>query len=133
MHTGTGDNANEVLALQQRWAEAELRGDVAALDPTLDEDFLAVGPLGFMLTKEQWLARHRSGDVKYQQLTWEDATVRRYGDAAIVVLAQTQRATYQGREVPGNRFRVTLIAVRREGRWVIAGIHLSPIAQPPGR
>ncbi len=133
MNTDTHDNASQILALLQRWAEAELRGDVAALEPMLDADFLAVGPLGFMLTKEQWLARHQPGELQYQELTAEDATVRPYGDAAIVVFAQPQRATYKGNEVPGNKFRATLIAVRREGRWVIAGLHLSPIAQPPGR
>ena len=133
MNTETSDNANQILALHQRWAEAELRGDVAAIEPILDGEFLAVGPLGFMLTKEQWLARHQPGELKYQELTWDDAAVRQYGDAAIVVFAQTQRATYHGNEVPGGRFRATLIAVRRAGRWVIAGLHLSPIAQPTGR
>lgn len=133
MNTETRDNAGQILALHQQWAEAELRGDVAAIEPMLDADFLAVGPLGFMLTKEQWLARHQPGELKNQELTWDDASVRQYGDAAIVVFAQSSRATYKGNEVPGGRFRVTLIAVQREGRWVIAGLHLSPIAQPPGR
>lgn len=135
MNAQTHDGADQVLALQRRWLEVELRGDVAALEPMLHEDFLAVGPLGFMLTKQQWFDRHRPGELEYQELTGEDATIRQFGDASIVVFAQTQRATYQGREVqaPGNRFRVTLIVVREGGRLAIAGVHLSPIAQPPGR
>ena len=49
---------------------------------------------------------------------------------AIAVGSQTQRSTYQGRDVSG-RFRVTQIAVQQRGDWAIVGLHYSPIAQPP--
>jgi len=42
---------------------------------------------------------------------------------------QTQQTTYQGRDASG-RFRVTQLAVERAGRWFLAGMHVSPIAQP---
>ena len=43
------------------WAAAERDGDTAALDTLLTGDFTAVGPLGFILPKQAWLARHRPG------------------------------------------------------------------------
>jgi ketosteroid isomerase-like protein len=133
MNTQTTVVAKGIQELQDRWVQAELQADVATLDTLLDADFVGVGPLGFTLDKQAWLGRHRSGDLKYQALALEDANVRLYGDAAIVIAAQRQKATYQGNEVPGGRFRITLVAVSRDDRWVIAGLHLSPIAQPPGR
>lgn len=67
----------------------------------------------------------------YQDLTWDDDTsIRRYDDTAIIIGAQHQEATYQGNEIPGQ-FRCTQIAVRDGGDWVLAGVHLSPILQPP--
>jgi SnoaL-like domain len=59
--------------------------------------------------------------------------VRILGDTALVVGTQVQETTYQGREASG-RFRVTQIAVRDDARdpWRIVGVHLSPIAAPPG-
>ena len=45
---------------------------------------------------------------------------------------QAQQATYKGHDASG-RFRGTLVAVRKDGRWLIAGLHLSPMAEPPGR
>jgi uncharacterized protein (TIGR02246 family) len=128
------DTEEQVQRLGQRWAQAEARGDAGALSPLLADDFVLVGPLGFMLDKQQYLGSRLSGDLRTESLAWEDVRVRAYGDAAIAVGSQTQRSTYQGRDASG-RFRVTQVAVQQNGRWVIAGIHLSPIAQPqaPGK
>lgn len=51
----------DVLDLLQRWAAAEQDNDPDLLDAVLAEDFVGVGPLGFVLTREQWLGRFRGG------------------------------------------------------------------------
>jgi ketosteroid isomerase-like protein len=122
---------DQVLELGQQWAAAEASGDADQLDRLLGDDFILVGPLGFVLDKQQYLGSRRSGDLKHASLTWEDVTVRVYGEAALAVGSQTQRSTYQGRDASG-RFRVTQIAVRRPGGWQMVGLHYSPIAPPPG-
>src|SRR5919198_6693538 len=113
---------DQVLELGRRWAAAERTGDVDALGPLLADDFILVGPLGFMLDKEQYLGSRRSGDLKHASLIWEDVSVRVYGDAAVAVGSQTQRSTYQGRDASG-RFRVTQVAIRRGNHWMLAGLH----------
>lgn len=121
----------QVWQLGQRWAEAEERSDAQALGLLLADDFVLVGPLGFLLDKQQYLGSRRSGAMRHESFAWEDVRVRVYGAAAVAVGSQTQRSAYQGRDASG-RFRVTQVAVEQGGRWVIAGIHLSPIAQPAG-
>src|SRR5262252_5841073 len=121
---------DQVLDLGQQWANAERAGDADALDQLLADDFLLVGPLGFMLDKTQYLGSRRSGDLQHESLRWDDVRVRGYRDAAVAVGSQTQRSTFQGRDAPG-RFRVTQVAVRRGDRWILAALHHSPIAQPP--
>ena len=41
----------EVAHLADTWATAELHSDTAFLDRTLANDFVGVGPLGFLLTQ----------------------------------------------------------------------------------
>ena len=117
----------QVTALGREWAAAELRGDTAFLSQTLADDFVGVGPRGFMLTKEQWLARYQSGDLQHAAFTWEKVRVRAHGDAAVVTGRQSQQGTFQGREIAGE-FRGTQVFVRQDGRWVLVALHLSPIA-----
>jgi ketosteroid isomerase-like protein len=121
---------DQILELGRHWANAERAGDAEALEPLLADDFLLVGPLGFMLDKTQYLGSRRSGDLTHESLAWDDVRVRAYGDAAVAVGAQTQRTTYQARDASG-RFRVTQVAIRRGDRWILVGLHYSPIAQPP--
>ena len=121
---------DQIVDLGQRWADAELRADVETLDSLLDADFVCVGPLGFVLNKEQYLAGRRSGDLKQEDFNWQDVRVRVYGDAAIALGSQVQKTTYQGHDASGQ-FRATQVYVRKGTGWVLASLHLSPISQPP--
>lgn len=127
------NDVNAITDLQKRWSEAELQGDSAALESLLDDGFHGVGPAGFVLDKNGWIERYRSGDLKNNEFGWENTTeVRFYGDTAVVIGIQSQKTVYQGHEVPGGPFRFTQIAVRRGDQWVGAGLHLSNIVQRPG-
>jgi ketosteroid isomerase-like protein len=121
----------ELEALGQRWAAAELRGDTGFLETFITDDFMLIGPLGFMLNKEQWLTRFTSNDLRYDSFAWDDVRVRAYGDAAIVTGRQTQTGAYKETHDIRGEFRVTQVFVRQDERWLMAGIHLSPIAPPP--
>jgi ketosteroid isomerase-like protein len=48
---------DQILELGRRWADAERAGDADALEQLLADDFLLVGPLGFMLDKTRTSAR----------------------------------------------------------------------------
>jgi len=82
-----------------------------------------------VLDKEQWIEQRRSGALQVSELRWDEVDVRDYGDTAVAIGHQSQEATYQGHPA-GGEFRVTQLAVRRNGGWALAGMHLSPIAQP---
>jgi hypothetical protein len=47
--------AGQLERLGEEWAAAELRGDTVALDRILAEDFVAVGPRGFVEEQGRWL------------------------------------------------------------------------------
>ena len=134
MDSRDNDTTRQVADLSQQWVAAELRGDTAFLERTLTDDFVGIGPLGFMLSKQDWLQRYRSGDFAYQTLALEDAQMRDYGATVVLIGTQAQHATYHDQVMQG-RFRITLIWVRPAATWLLAGCHFSgPIpAGPPSR
>jgi ketosteroid isomerase-like protein len=121
----------QIRALGERWARAEQQGDADALEALAADDFTMVGPVGFVLNKQQWLDRYRtSSDLALESLSWDEVAVRDYGDTAVAIGVHTQRGQFQGRPVDG-KFRATHVAVRRGAEWVLAGMQLSPIGGPP--
>ena len=120
----------EIRALAARWAAAEIAGDPAAMAEVTVDDFTMVGPAGFVLTREQWMHRYDGGRLVTHSLEWTDAQIRDYGDTAVAIGVHTQKASHEGKPVDGS-FRVTHIAVRRDGEWKLAGLQLSPMAWRP--
>ena len=117
----------EITDLAEALAHAEACGDVEFLEDALEGDFVLIGPYGFVLDRQQYLVRHTSGDLVYDDLVRGEVAVRVHGDAAMAVCRDAQRARYRGREADG-RFRTTLFFVRDPDRWRLAGEHLSPLA-----
>jgi ketosteroid isomerase-like protein len=114
------------------WAAAERDGDAGTLESLLSEGFTAVGPLGFILPRAAWLARHRSRDLTYQQFSLDEVQSRPIGDDAVVVTARSNtRGSYQGHPIP-EATRATLVLAREAGSWKLAAIHMSFIAGTPG-
>jgi ketosteroid isomerase-like protein len=128
------ERAGELEKLGEEWAAAEQCGDTVVLDRISAEDFVAVGPRGFVLSKEQWLSRHDSGNLTYTSFEWDEVTVRAHGNAAVMVGRQTTGALYEDGESRyeiQDQFRATLVFVEEQGRWLLLGWHLSPIVGPP--
>jgi ketosteroid isomerase-like protein len=128
------ERTQQLKKLGEDWAAAELRGDTAFLERALADDFVGVGPRGFMLTKEQWLSRHQAGNLKYQSFGLDEVQVRLYGDAGVMVCRETAEGVYEdenGRYDLHEQFRATLILARQQEHWLLAGLHLSPIAGRP--
>src|SRR5258708_9095956 len=90
----------DVLHLADTWAAAELRGDTASLEERLSDDFIGIGPLGFMLTKQEWIARHQSGDLKYQSFSLDEVKGRVYSNASILTGRQVQASPSRGTTDP---------------------------------
>src|SRR5215471_19616003 len=102
------------------WAAAEQAGDTATLEILLAGDFTAVGPLGFILPRQAWLARHRSRDLTYQDFSLDEIQSRPSGQDSVVVTARTNtRGSYQGHPIPqATRATLVLASWRSEERRV---------------
>jgi hypothetical protein len=64
----------------------------------------------------------------------DEIKVRPYGDAAVTICRQTAEGVYEdenGRYDIHEQFRATLILVKLQGSWLLAGLQLSPILGRP--
>ena len=119
--------SNDIDQLLTTWTDAERTGDRPALDGLLTSDFVGIGPVGFMLPKDAWLARF-GPDLRYDSLDLDEVSTRRYGDAAVVVARQHAAGQARGNPVPPDT-RVSFVVVPGAGgRQQIAGIQYSFMA-----
>jgi ketosteroid isomerase-like protein len=114
----------------QRWADAERRGDIADLDELLADDFVGIGPVGFVLGREPWLGRFDHG-LAYDELTLDEVDEHRHGDTVVVVAHQHADGHAGDVPVPADT-RVSLTIVQEGGAPRIAGIQYSFIGPPLG-
>ena len=124
------DTHGQLMKLGDELAAAEQRGDIAFLDRTLVDDFLLIGPRGFVLNKEEWLARYKSGALQPGTNQRDQVQLRIYGEAAIVTAHETATGSYEGHEFR-NELRSARVFVKRNGHWLLAHAQLSPVVPVP--
>ncbi len=120
----------DVRKLVAEWAAAERKGDSASMQRTLTDDFVGIGPRGFMLSKDEWIQRFASGNLNYESLELDEVSVRAYGDAAVVTGRDRQRVKYQNQPMD-SELRIMQVWIRQQGQWRLAGLQYSPILGRP--
>lgn len=118
---------DDVLAT---WTTAERTGDTRTLETLLADDFVGIGPVGFVLDKPGWVGRFEYG-LRYEQLDLDEVAVHRHGDTAVVVAHQHAVGEAGGTPVPPDT-RVSFTIVTDDDRATIAGMQYSFIGPPLG-
>ena len=126
--TQTDSVEQELIKLEDEWAEAWLRSDVAFFDRIMADDYTWTSPWGDVSTKADNCALVKSGKDVITSWVLADMKVRVYGAAAVVTGRDTIKETYKGEDVSGQN-RWTHTWVKRAGRWQCVAAHSSEIAQ----
>ena len=106
----------ELIKLEKEWADAVVKGDVAALDRILADDFVSTDFEGTLWDKAKGLAVLKSGEDKASSAVVDDMKARVYGDAAVVIGHATVKEIYKGKDLSGQ-YRFIDTFVKRGGRW----------------
>ena len=116
--------------LEETWREAILKGDAAALQPLLADDYTGITSYGTLQSKDDMLASLRSGRLHLTTLDISDRKVRFYGATALV----NSFAAVQGMSSDGNltgNYRYTHVYVRdAQGNWKIVSFEASRVRIP---
>jgi ketosteroid isomerase-like protein len=116
----------EIVELEARLREAQLTGDIAALDALIAEDLLFVGPDGRLATKNQDLEAHASGAVRFREHVPEELRVRRVGSSVAVTSVRARLAVEVMGTLARGTYQYTRIWARElNGDWRVVGGHVS--------
>lgn len=126
--TQTGSVEQELIKLENEWADALVKHDWTFLDQVLADDFTFTEPGGNVMTKAQFLAGLRSGMVVTTSAVADEMKARVYGDVAVVTYRWTSKETFKGKDISGQS-RWTDTWVKLAGYWKCVASHGSRIAQ----
>jgi len=119
----------ELIKLENEWADALVKRDVAFLDRVLTEDYMATDPDASVSTKAQTLAALKSSEDVISSMVVDDMKVRVYGDTAVVTGRATSQKTVKGKDVSGQNRWTDVWVKDYAGRWQCVAGHSSRIAQ----
>ena len=106
----------EITDLYTRYVHAADDRDTAALDRIYDDGYTFVGDTGGLTTKAERLAAFKSGEMKFESISFDDVNIHIYGDTAVATFSVTSKYA-PGVKSLGGKFMTTATFIKRKGRW----------------
>lgn len=116
----------ELIKIQNDWAEARVRRDVAFLEKLYAAEFHITNIGGNVVERAADIVNFTSGDLKPEIVKNEEMKVALYGKTAIVTGIEYVKGTYKN--FPGEFWmRFTNIYIHRSGGWQMVSHHSTEI------
>jgi ketosteroid isomerase-like protein len=124
----SGSVEQELIKLENEWADAALKHDFAFLERIYADDFILTGFDGVVSTGAQDIASLKSGEVVFTSFVVDNMKVHVYGDSAVVFGRSTIKGQFKGEDFSGQ-YQWTDTWIKKAGRWQCVASHSSKIAQ----
>ena len=125
----SSDAEAQVEKLDREAFDAFLRQDAGWYEKNeAADEYVGINPDGTVINKHQDLAAVKSGDLKIESGTRDDARVRVYGDTAVVTGKATVKGAYKGQDISGQ-YRFTTVYAKKSGKWQAVASQATRIAQ----
>lgn len=108
--------SKHILALENAWNQAQMKGDSSALDLLLGDGFVFTDSDGSIKDKAQWLNAVQHEVARYELLGNQDQKVHVYGNAAIVTGEYRERTRTKGKMLL-RRGRYTDTWIKQNEQW----------------
>ena len=126
MDSALASSEDEIRQLEREWGDAFERGDMAALDRFMADDYILTDPLGNVRGKAESLAALKANEVRFESTKSDDVRVRINGDTAVVTGRSTFKGRYKGWSMAGQ-YQYTDVLVKRRGSWQAVGSHITAV------
>jgi ketosteroid isomerase-like protein len=123
----SGTAAEQVLQRDEEMAHAIVSADLASLEDIYADDYVYVGSDGRQITRAERVGALRSGALRYLATKHTGATVRVYGETAIVQGRTHSNVLLNGTSIEGD-FQYVGVWVRQGSRWRIVLTQATRIA-----
>lgn len=118
----------DLIALEDQFARALVKGDVESLDSLVSDDWIIIGPEGRVINKSAFLDVVKSGALTHSTMELDEMRVRVYGDTATVTARAVTTGTYQGQAFTTQE-RSTDFFVRQQRQWKCVLTQLTTITE----
>jgi uncharacterized protein (TIGR02246 family) len=119
---------DELVALADAWSEAIVSDDADRIGAFMTDDWVIVSWSG-VTSREDFLSYVRSGALGHTRMEGVgERRVRVYGDTAVLTVRVLSTAQYGGQDLDADEW-TTDVFVRRDGRWLCALTHITPVAE----
>jgi ketosteroid isomerase-like protein len=111
-------------------SSALTRGDVDVLENTYSDGFIMITASGAISTKPEQIEMIRSGELKFDMMSFEEVSVRAYGNTAVAMALAEGIQSYQGKS-QSMEARVTFVAVKEGDTWRFVSFQFTPTRSEP--
>jgi ketosteroid isomerase-like protein len=118
---------DEILACEAQLREAQLTGDIAALDRLLDDILLFTNLDGALASKNDDLSLHRSGRMRIVRMDPGDRRLLHLGETSVVSVRMNAEAIMNGAPVSAT-LRYTRVWQKRTDGWRLVAGHMSAVS-----
>ncbi len=122
--TDSTATVSKVLIVEKKWNDVYRRGDVAAMDALLADDFIITVEDGTTFSKTGFIARSGNPGLQVETSDMSDLQVRMHGNTAVVTGAYHEKGSDRGKRYE-YRDRLTDVWMNRDGRWRLVASHYS--------
>jgi hypothetical protein len=102
-----------VLAAEQKWVDAVIHGDGAALEKLMASDILYTHSSAMTQSRAEFIKAATSGSTKYTAIDFSDVVVRQYGKTAVI----THKAVFKTVQNGESHLFVGEVWAEQNGGW----------------
>jgi len=122
------ETTSKILALENKWNDAYKRGDVAAMNSMLADDFVITTEDGATFSKSGYIAHCGDPDNRVVVSEMTDLKVRVHGNTAVVTGAYHEKGTIKDKPYDFHD-RMTDVWMLIDGRWQVIVSHYATPAK----
>ena len=114
--------SSKILSLEKDWNRAYNKGDIAAMNSLLSDDFIITIEDGRTFSKSGYIALNGNTEVRVDVSEMSEVKVRLHGNTAVVIGKYHEKGVSKGKPYEYHD-RFTDVWINTNGKWQVIASH----------